>query len=611
LTYSNESAGSLLDVSFEARPGTMTHIVGSSTTDSATLLGLLVGLYPAEGGRLDLDGIPLAEIPIATARSSVVLVLQDPWIMSGTVAENITFGDPTIDQSRLEATSAIAGLDDVVADLPDGLDTVLGIDDRTALTVGNRRLVALARALLRDPAVLLIEDPFRDLTAREETQMIKAINGASRDRTTIVTTQCFDPALFSTDQVLLLENGRLKSVAPNGDRVPLPGPPPHPDPSAPFPAGRPSPVGPGSDDEVDDTAEIEGQAQWAEIRSGSPRRELEAGLDIGHGYRVASMLQRQDLTETWLAWHGASTTIVELKVARDTAAVTEARSELATEFERARRLQHPGIARPVGAYFDQDPPFAVYERVGGHHLSLLIESTNGALRLDVAALGAAVARTLTFIHRLGFAHLDIRPEVVKLTNPGAVITDLQHALPIGTPQKRSFAANERGLFAPEQLREAPAAPAMDVYALGCLLFQAATGVLVTSPSGPDVSDIDAYLSPPVADAVASMLAPDPDRRPSAAEVLGRLRPLVVPLNPRPESGTEGCYEPLSASDEHRSSDLGGMLNPVAMLDPGQSPVPSAQETNGVGSQPIGFFQRPEMREVGKGDEREMGMVGRC
>lgn len=508
LTYTNASAGSPLDISFEARPQTMTHVVSSSTTDSATLLGLLVGLYPAEGGELALDGSPVGEIPLASSRSSVVLVLQDPWIMSGTVADNIAFADPTVGRGQIEAVASLACLDELLAHLPDGLDTSLDCDNRVALTIGHRRLIALARALLRDPAVLLIEDPFRDLTTREETTMIRAVNQAGSNRTTVVTTQRFDPAMFTTDQVLLLEGGQLRSVAADGQRVPLPGPPPHPDPTA---ALEPSPA----------------------VRlPRPPAQNIEAGSDLGHGYRAASLLHREALTETWLAWHGNSTTIVEAKVARSLALADAARAELAVEYDRARRLQHPGIASPVAAHLTDPRPFAVYERVGGSYLSQLIGPVAETPQVDVAAVGAAISRTLAFIHRLQFVHLDIGPDVIKLTNPGATITDLRHALPVGAPNRRETPANRVGLVAPEQLAGEPVSTEMDIFALGCVLFQAATGSLVTSEAGPDVSDIDAYLRPSVADVVASMLAPDKENRPTAADVLGRLRPLVVPLEPR-------------------------------------------------------------------------------
>ncbi|MGI9611683.1 MAG: protein kinase domain-containing protein [Acidimicrobiales bacterium] len=504
------SAGSPLDISFEARPQTMTHVVSSSTTDSATLLGLLVGLYPAEDGDLTLDGAPVGQVPLASSRSSVVLVLQDPWIMSGTVADNIAFADPTVGRGDIEAVASLACLDELIAHLPDGLDTSLDYDNRFALTIGHRRLIALARALLRNPAVLLIEDPFRDLTAREETTMIRAVNQAGRNRTTVVTTQRFDPAMFTTDQVLLLEGGRLRSVTADGKPVPRQGPPPHPDPTA---AQPPSPA----------------------VGFPSPAAlDLEAGSDLGHGYRAASLLRREALTETWLAWHANSASIVEAKVARGLALADAARIELSVEYDRARRLQHPGIASPVAAHLTDRRPFAVYERVGGSYLSQLIGPMAETPQLDVAAIGAAISRTLSFIHRLQFAHLDIGPDVIKLTNPGAMITDLRHALPLGAPNRRELPPNRLGLVAPEQLAGEPISSEMDIYALGCLLFQAATGSLLTSQAGPDVSDIDAFLRPSVADVVASMLAPDPEQRPTAADVLGRLRPLVVPLEPRHE-----------------------------------------------------------------------------
>ena len=505
---STSADGSRLDISLEAQPGTMTHIVSSSSTESALLLGLLVGLYPPEDGALTLDGTPVADLPSTGGRSPIVLVLKDPWIMSGTVADNITFGDPTVDRKRIDEVVELACLGEFIAEAPEGLNSLLGGDDQLEPTIGQRRRIALARALLRDPVVLLLEDPFGDLTTREETKMIKAINQAGRHRTTVVTTEHFDPAMFTTDQVLLLEDGRLQPVPPDGTRVALPGPPPLPDPSARLPEPAVAPP----------------------VRTGHrtvQSERLAAGDDLGHGYRVASLLHRGAVTDSWLAWHATSSTIVEAKLARSETMADAARDVLAVEFERARRLQHPGIARPIAAHLTEGRPFAVYERVAGPFVSQLIATTGAGAHLDTAALGTSVARTLAFIHRLGFVHLGVGVDVVKLTGPVATITDVADSRPIDAPQCPADDPARRAGLAPEQLAAEPASPAMDIYALGCLLFQAATSTVLTDEAGPDVSDIDAYLPPAAADAVASMLAPDPEQRPTASEVFGRLRPLVV------------------------------------------------------------------------------------
>ncbi len=523
LTYDNPDTGTLLDVSLEAMPGTITHVVSSSTTDSAMLLGLLVGLYPSAGGALTLDGTTITDIPAATARSSIVLVLKDPWIMAGSVADNISFGDPTVDRARIEAVASLVGLDEFLRQTPDGLDTPLGAGDVAGPSTGTRRLIALARALLRNPAVLLIEDPFRDLSAREETQMLQAVNAAGRDRTTIVTTQHFDPAMFSTDQVLLLEAGRLARVRPDGRRVALPGPPPLPDPSTRLPT-------------VDAASPERPSAPTPPIRPTPPGETdpasapLRTGTDLGHGYRVASLLRRGDLTESWLALHATSSTLVEVNIARTEAIADEARGGLLMEYERARRLEHPGIARPIAAHLLTEPrPFVVYERAAGPFLSQLIDPTGTRPPLDVATIGASVARTLSFIHRVGFAHLGIAPDAVKVTGCGAMLTDVRYTRAVGAPPYPTGATARRQGAAPEYLAGAPTSPSMDLYALGCLLFQAATSTILADHAEPDVSDIDAHLAPALADMVASMLAPDPDRRPTADEVLGCLRPLGAPI----------------------------------------------------------------------------------
>jgi len=554
LDFTQGGSRVLADVSLRAEPGTSTHIIGPSTSDTAALLGLLVGLYPPEAGSIQLDGTELTELPLTTTRTSVALVLQDPWIMTGSIADNIAFGDPSVDRDRIEMMAKLACVDEFADRLPDGLDTAVG-NDGAALTIGQSRRVALARALLRNPVVLLLEDPLRDLTAREETHALRAMNRAGAGRTTIITAPQFNPAMFAADQVLRLEAGRLESVgfdelgSRNDDTPARPasavisGPPPMPPAERATRARGSTPV----ESRLDTTT-----SAWA----------IEVGSEIASGYRAAGLLERRPRIETWLAWEAEKSRAVEVKVPRRMPVTAAAIAELRNEYDQGRRLRHPGLVRPLAAELDAALPFAVYERVEGSRLSHLIgRRIDPPEALELLRVGADLARTLAYLHRLGHAHLDLGPDIVRSCRDGLIITDLRYAVPFGTEQLRFYDDQQRPAIAPEQLRGDPASAAMDVYALGALLYQVAVGELFAADSRPEPSRLASCVPASVAELVEQMLASEPADRPTAAHLLGVMRPLLLPVSPRPGGSRDQTDSGIAADPDDR---VGAATDPVGV-----------------------------------------------
>jgi ABC-type multidrug transport system fused ATPase/permease subunit len=219
LAFNRAGTEVLADVSFASNPGTTTTIVGSTGEDHASLLGLLRGLYPPSAGTIRIDGADLAELPLCQARSLVALALEEPWLVRGTVAENISFGLARSDRARIEQVTRLACLDG----LPGGLEAEVGYNG-ARLTPAQRRRLSLARALLRDPSLLLIEEPTKGLDARETSLAIRAVNRAGQGRTTVVVTRGRQ-LTWHSDQVFAIDRGKLVATSPDEGGSPHRGQP--------------------------------------------------------------------------------------------------------------------------------------------------------------------------------------------------------------------------------------------------------------------------------------------------------------------------------------------------------------------------------------------------
>ena len=154
-------------------------VVGPTGVGKSTLLNLLLRFYDPTGGTVELDGVPLDRLSLASLRRQLALVPQDPWMLDGTIAENIAFGRPEADEAAVRSAGGLALVDEFADGLPDGWDTVVG-EGGVRLSGGQRRRVALARALVRDAAVLLLDEPTSGLDAASEDAVLRALELAVR-----------------------------------------------------------------------------------------------------------------------------------------------------------------------------------------------------------------------------------------------------------------------------------------------------------------------------------------------------------------------------------------------------------------------------------------------
>jgi ATP-binding cassette, subfamily B, bacterial len=202
----------LRDLHLEVHPAETVCVVGATGAGKSTLLALLLRLYDPDAGTIAVGGVDVRRLTLRSLRGRLALVPQDPWILDGTIAENVRYAcpDATDEAVRLAGTTAL--VDEFVARLPDGYDTQVG-EGGARLSGGQRRRIALARALVRDAAVLLLDEPTSGLDARSEALVIDALRRAARRRTVVMVTHRLRLAAIA-DRVLVLDGGRLVEQGP-------------------------------------------------------------------------------------------------------------------------------------------------------------------------------------------------------------------------------------------------------------------------------------------------------------------------------------------------------------------------------------------------------------
>ena len=209
-----EAAGGrrvLEQVSFRVQPGETAALMGRSGGGKTTILDLLLGLYAPQSGEILLDGRELRSWPRERLRQSVALVLQEPVLFAGSVAENLSFGLTEVSPERMQWAARAAQADEFIRQMPHGYETVLG-ERGARLSGGQRQRLAIARALLRDPAVLLLDEPSSQLDTGNAEALFQAMRRLMQGRTSLVATHRPVDAL-DPDIIFRLERGRLRRIA--------------------------------------------------------------------------------------------------------------------------------------------------------------------------------------------------------------------------------------------------------------------------------------------------------------------------------------------------------------------------------------------------------------
>ena len=197
----------LRDISFEAPPGSVTALVGSSGSGKTTIAGLAASFLTPDKGVVEVDGIDLSRVTLGSYRSRLGVVLQDDFLYEGTIRENILFGQPKASEADLLSAVKAAHVKEFADRLQEGLDTLIG-ERGVKLSGGQRQRVAIARALLADPRILILDEATSNLDTESEIFIQESLNELIRGRTTLVIAHRLS-TIRKADQILVIEDGRI------------------------------------------------------------------------------------------------------------------------------------------------------------------------------------------------------------------------------------------------------------------------------------------------------------------------------------------------------------------------------------------------------------------
>ena len=195
------------DVSLVAEPGQKVAIVGATGAGKTTLINLLMRFYEVDGGRITLDGVDTRDLTRAELRRQFGMVLQDAWLFEGTIAENIAYGKPGATREEVEAAARAAHVDFFVRTLPHGYDTMLS-NDAENISQGQRQLLTIARAMLTDPAILILDEATSSVDTRTEQAIVRAMEAIMENRTSFVIAHRLS-TIVDADLILVMEKGTI------------------------------------------------------------------------------------------------------------------------------------------------------------------------------------------------------------------------------------------------------------------------------------------------------------------------------------------------------------------------------------------------------------------
>ena len=220
--FAYSPARPILDgVTFSVAPGEKVSVVGASGAGKSTLVKLLFRFYDPTGGSILIDGQDIARVSTASLRRAIGIVPQDTVLFNDSIFENVRYGDPTADDSQVEEAIRLAHLDDFIAKLPEGRDTMVG-ERGLKLSGGEKQRVAIARTLLKRPPVLVFDEATSSLDSKSERAILDALREISEDHTSLVIAHRLS-TIIDADRILVLRAGQVVEQGTHAELLQLEG----------------------------------------------------------------------------------------------------------------------------------------------------------------------------------------------------------------------------------------------------------------------------------------------------------------------------------------------------------------------------------------------------
>lgn len=195
------------NLNLEVKPGQSVAIVGPTGAGKTTLVNLLMRFYELDSGRITIDGVDIATLPTGELRRQMGMVLQDTWLLEGTISENIGFGNLAADESQIVAAAQATSVHHLVSTLPEGYATHIE-DGAEGLSAGEKQLITIARAFISDPAILILDEATSSVDTRTEMLVARAMNRLRQGRTSFVIAHRLS-TIRDADLILVMENGSV------------------------------------------------------------------------------------------------------------------------------------------------------------------------------------------------------------------------------------------------------------------------------------------------------------------------------------------------------------------------------------------------------------------
>jgi len=207
VSFSYDTQPILKDISFEVRPGEKIAIVGESGVGKSTIASLLLKFYKPTEGKILIDGVDIRNIKLSSLRKNIAYVSQDNFLFSDTITENIRFGKRNASFDDIKKAAKIAGIDNFIRKLPEGYETTIG-ERGTKLSGGERQRIAIARAVLKDAPIIILDEATSNLDRKVERAIVKRVAKISENKTLLVIAHRLS-TIIDADRILVFDNGRL------------------------------------------------------------------------------------------------------------------------------------------------------------------------------------------------------------------------------------------------------------------------------------------------------------------------------------------------------------------------------------------------------------------